>query len=146
MDARSRAKAYEEERKAKRAAGTGKHVAAGKKALEEIPVLKSEIKELKDQDSENRRLIAKLEADLAAAKVRDDEIKEKINDIKPAKAKGKKQTVGSIEQTLEGKTKKARVPPVKKDQITKKMIEDYQKELAAKKAKIERIETILNKQ
>lgn len=140
---------YAAKKKAERKPGSGLHTRAGKEALEELPKLRSEIQELKASEVESRRTIAKLEADLAAAKVRDDEIKEKIADIKPynGKAKGRgKRNVGSIAETLEGKTDKARVPPVEKDQITKKMINDYSKELKAKKEKIERIQSILEKQ
>lgn len=148
-DAWSRRREYEEKRKANRKAGTGTKTTAGKEALERLPGLIDEVKQLKASEVENKRRVAQLEAELAAAKVKDDEIKERIADIAPAKGKAKgrgKKSVGNIAETLEGKTEKARVSPIEKDQITKKMINDYSRELKAKKEKIERIQSILEKQ
>jgi hypothetical protein len=148
-DSFTRRKEYDAKKKAARKVGSGLQTKAGKEALERLPGLIDEVKQLKESETENKRRVAQLEAELAAARVKDDEIKEKIADISPAKGKAKgrgKKTVGNIAETLEGKTVKARVLPVKKDQITKKMIDDYSKELRAKKEKIERIQSILEKQ
>lgn len=73
-------------------------------------------------------------------------IEEKLveQDVAKPKAKGRgKKPVGTITETLEGKAKKARVLVGKKD-IKDSMINEYRKELEAKKEKIERNLRILD--
>lgn len=65
-------------------------------------------------------------------------------DVAKPKAKGRgKKPVGTIPETLEGKAKKARVLVGKKE-IKDSMINEYRKELEAKKEKIERNLRILD--
>lgn len=80
-----------------------------------------------------------------AAEVRREEA-EKIQEVKITKPKAKgrgKKLVGTIPEALEGKAKKASVIVGKKE-IKNEMINEYRKELEAKKEKIERNIAILD--
>lgn len=127
----------------------------------DIEAVNVEIKELKKNIYKELKAERRLEKPKApkkkkAAKVDEPEsnimVRKQLHDEpepaepkKPGRPKGSKKAVGNVAEVLDGEAQKARVAPLEREELTRKIIEDYSKELDKTKKHVEEMQSIVKR-